>query len=320
MKTKKAYQNETGFSLIEMMIAVGISAVLVMGTVGVLNMQAQGIKMVKISGDVDSVAMLVKFALSDRHTCSNNKNRWTGGKPPAKLTAPVGFDYIDPTTLAPTGPIVRVEPEDPAKVTVEKIQVGPFSKLSTIGASTPDEKSVWLGTVAVNLRRPNTMGGAVVKREFPIQFLTDGANNILNCSADEGTPVAVCDTMGGTINSSGKCVLPPPPVAAGTPVTLDSICASMSGTWDPILGKCTLPSGTSGTGSTSGSSTGTPTSGGYTGGTPAFSCVTIGTDCYSLDYGTPNCPVGKTVVSTDNSCKCYPYGCQGGWSATCCGI
>lgn len=276
------------------MVAVGIAAILVTGTVSVLNLQAQGLRTTKVSQDVETIVTLTKYALADRATCTLNKSKFTGTISPTATLPSNGFDYA-----GGLGPIVTVTAvADPANVTVEKIEAYDFVSLSTVSAGTPQERKVWNGKVLMHVRRPGAIGAQVVKREFPIQFLSDAAGVIQNCSANEATIASTCMSLGGTIDSAGNCIASG---GGGTGPTLAAVCSSLGGTFDSVSAKCTGV-------------------GGGGGGSGSMSCTSVGNSCDYFGTAVPPCPSGYWQTSVSDSTKYWSYGCSGGISVTCCTV
>lgn len=222
---RKNLLNQTGFSLVEVMIGVGIAA-----GIGVMMMRNQE-NANKIQGkvvanqDISSAVNILQTQLSNRAVCSRSL---AGKKPvvkvpgaaiPPESVVPLLFDAIinplfNGTTV--TNEFILKSPHrphiEPGLLPGNKVRLESMRLIShTDGKDYLEALFNVNPTGAVN---PKAYGGQELIKRFPILSVKDPVTQvIISCYSEQSNLVGTavfdaCKSLGGTLDSNKKCIVP----------------------------------------------------------------------------------------------------------------
>lgn len=201
----KFYKNQ-GFSLLEVMIALGVVSFLSFTVLQLVFTNLQATKSVEITAALDNLIMEVNMALKDPTICQSNITNFSTTSLPSPLEgASINFKQI--TLPSVTNPLVS------SNASLVNL---PGTKLSlNIDSIKPISAVTYLANISISLDKgQGVIGGRNIVRRLPISLTLTTA----------GGPITGCNTFG--------------PSGGSAAMTAPTICALVGQTFDPVTNKC----------------------------------------------------------------------------------
>ncbi|MBI2520101.1 MAG: type II secretion system protein [Bdellovibrio sp.] len=221
----KFFPGERGFSLVEIMIAAGMLGIISMGVMQMMSNMQRGQKAIAQTSERESLAYEIRLALRDRTGCRRTFaagfiNTGTGsgtsiGVPfnpaPATVTgtgAAPGLTWATPAAgtiynadggvVAAPGPGQIYGSGGQGRIEFTSLQI--FDEDGT--ANPNDGLTPGIGVVRLNFTKQGTQGATLgsmtTVEQFRVQFVLNGAGNVVDCFSDEAEYVrATCSALNG---------------------------------------------------------------------------------------------------------------------------
>ncbi|MBT3585213.1 MAG: prepilin-type N-terminal cleavage/methylation domain-containing protein [Halobacteriovoraceae bacterium] len=161
--------NSKGFSLIEIMIAVGLMSVISLGVMHFMENQTKSANTMETKMEANSFLMEFQNYLTKAGVCSNSLKGLTL---PSDEEGEVEFDELK----SPIGKTkYQTGKRFPSNIILEKMTLSNFEAENTAG----DMGSMEL---TLHFRKPKmTYGNKIIKKKINIEVLKDDSGKILNC-------------------------------------------------------------------------------------------------------------------------------------------
>lgn len=313
-------KKEQGFSLLEVMIALGVVSFLSFTVLQLVFTNLQATKSVEMTASLDNLILEVSMALKDPAVCQSNLANFATTTLPSPLdTGSINLTQI--TLPSSTTPLARSN---------GSLVNQPNTKLAlTIGNIKPITTTSYLANIAVSLDKGlGTIGARNIVRNIPMNLtLTAAGGPITGCNtfgpSSGGSPAAsssppqvttaqICAAFGTTVDSNtGQC-------AGGPLPTLSKVCDSLGGTYNDKTQACTGATTVASGGSGGAGPAPTPT--------PKVPCASGSTICGGKSFPVPeiadqgqfNRDWADVISGINVRCQMHIYCVGGKWTQDVC--
>lgn len=313
-------KKEHGFSLLEVLVALGIVSFLSFTVLQLVFTNLQATKSVEMTASLDNLILEVNTALKDPAVCLSNLSNFSTTTLPSPLaTGSINVSQI--TLPSATTPLAR---------TNGSLANQPNTKLAlSIGNIKPLTTTSYLANIAVSLDKGlGTIGARNIVRNIPMSLtLTTAGGPITGCntfgpssggnpaaspSAPQVTIAQICAAFGTTVDSkTGQC-------AGGPLPTLSKVCASLGGTFNESTQACTGATTVASGGGSSAGPAPTPT--------PKLPCAAGSTICGGKSFPVPeiadqgqyNRDWADVISGINVRCQMHIYCVGGKWNQDVC--
>ncbi len=211
MGIPNTYENEAGFTLTEVIIAVGVLSIAILAALMIAQQSSKTSVTANVDHEISELRHDLATTLHSADLCTSKigggvtTNATTNGSPLVVDTLASGTDY---------GRYLRIQ-----SLTLENVTALPTAGTYRAQASITIEK------------KPDVFGSKSVQRQVSLLYSVNATNAIDKCYGGAGAvaanPPATCAAFGGTWDmASSRC----------------DMCASLGGT--RVAGTCRLPGGT----------------------------------------------------------------------------
>jgi prepilin-type N-terminal cleavage/methylation domain-containing protein len=222
-----------GFSLIEVMIVVGVSAVVMMAMLSLNVVSLKSNKTIATNSEVGDILNNLRMSLSEESICNDTLLRYFNPKKfPAANPTSMGVSRIDHPSSG-NKPFLEAGKSVPNlnNVTIESIAIVDIRDVSPPSAP----NTAYMGELTFNLLKNNVFGDANSSPALPIYLKTTRnasdavvngcALSSVNLSVEDMTAIKrdVCLSMTGTTWDGVNCKLPEPPKSGPAPASTPKV-------------------------------------------------------------------------------------------------
>jgi len=187
LKTLRSIRScHSGFTLVEIMVAMGIGAVLMLAMAEMMTGMNKGQKNVALTMDYNSLISTISLTLLNDQACKTSL-----------LGQPFNASGDQPVVMQPPG-----SPEIRTGAVVSGWLINSLSLANNALVATLGTDKQYLATLTLRAQKQNaaTSVGAASKAPaaFAVYVLVDSSNRIKECYSKDGTAVQACTAQGGT--------------------------------------------------------------------------------------------------------------------------
>ncbi|MEN0058266.1 MAG: hypothetical protein AAGB31_05490 [Bdellovibrio sp.] len=172
-------KNERGESLITVLVAVGIMAIIMAGSTLMFSHMMKSQKTVTVKNAMESLIVETKMALGSGQTCKLNLQNLVlpaiGSESVTSLTESLRYATADGSALSSNTFLPLNTMKDGFRVISANLGESQFSGSEVI-----------IGQLHLTMQSEGLLGGDTFVRSIPIQFKVNGSNQILDCSSANG--------------------------------------------------------------------------------------------------------------------------------------
>ncbi|MDD4976386.1 MAG: type II secretion system protein [Bacteriovorax sp.] len=199
----KILKNKSGFSLIEILIAIGLMGALSAWMMNIFSQQTRNEKTTATNLDIDAIGQEIRNILADGGSCAKN------------------FKGVNPNLAGAVNEIQKVLSDG----TIQKRYLANEKKVGNSGVIIsgydlktdetyliPNGQKVGETVLLVTYDRGKMVQGAKIKSfKIPLSLILDDAGNILSCNSLASTTnlASICTSLGRSVNTNGKKCNPP---------------------------------------------------------------------------------------------------------------
>ncbi len=234
--------SKLGFSLIEMMVVVGVMSIVMLAAGQFIMANMHATRSIELTSELDQMMLELQLTLKNPAVCAANLPNLASN--PLDPTAParIALSKIDSltSTILTNGGTLRNQSGSTVNIYLEN-----FQNIS------PTEYTADLA-VELDKGQVNIIGGKLIKRHILLDLTTANPAPAVTVSAcyamanSSSSPTAVCSLLGGTYNAtSGLC---DNITVSGPSTSPSSICAMFGGVYNYSTGLCDGGGGSAGGG------------------------------------------------------------------------
>ncbi|MFA6236536.1 MAG: type II secretion system protein [Bacteriovorax sp.] len=231
MKKVKILNNNSGFTLIEIIIAVGLLGALSAWMMDIFKQQTKNEKTTATNMDIDSTGQEIRNIVADGLSCEKTLK----GKNPNTQGVITDIQKV----LADGTAQSRFKVNE-KKIGNSSVMISSFDLKTDETYLIPSGQKIGETVLLVNYDRGQMVSGSKLKTfKIPLTVSLDGAGNILTCHALASTTnlEALCNAVGRSVNSVKKKCDPPEYIKGDTPIFVSNYenCRGGAGAGEKVL-------------------------------------------------------------------------------------
>jgi prepilin-type N-terminal cleavage/methylation domain-containing protein len=199
----KFLKNRSGFSLIEILIAIGLMGALSAWMMNVFTQQTKNEKTTATNMDIDALGQEIRNIVADGSSCEKN---FKGINP----NIPSAVKEIQ--KVLSDGTIQKRFTANEKKVGNSGVMITGYDLKTDETYLIPKGQKVGETVLLINYDRGKMVVGAKLKTfKIPMSVSVDDSGNILSCNALASTTnlASLCNALGRSVNTAGKKCNPP---------------------------------------------------------------------------------------------------------------